>query len=285
MTSYAVVTPVRDEADNLGRLAESLAAQTTLPDAWVVVDTGTTDGSQRVVDGLARAHPWVTAIDLDGDPQLARGGPIARAFEAGLAELGDLPDVVVKLDADLSFEPDYFERLLAEFDADARLGLASGTCFELTEGRWLERRVTAGTVWGASRAYRGACLRELLPLHRGMGWDGIDEARAAARGWTTRTFRDVPFRHHRREGERDGSQRAARAAQGRAAFYMGYRFSYLALRAVHHARRDPAAFAMIGGYLGAALRRQPRCDDETVVRYMRERQRLRALPRRAREVA
>src|SRR5205823_13636924 len=32
--SYAVVTPARDEAENLPRLAASLAAQTTSPPAW-----------------------------------------------------------------------------------------------------------------------------------------------------------------------------------------------------------------------------------------------------------
>jgi hypothetical protein len=67
---------------------------------------------------------------------------------------------------------------------------------------------------------------------------------------------------------------------------MGYRFPYLVLRALHHARRerDPSALAMIWGYVAAALRGEARCDDPAVRRYMRERQRLRALPLRAREV-
>ena len=47
-------------------------------------------------------------------------GVITRAFEHGRrARSTALPDVVVKLDADISFEPDHFERLLAAFAADA----------------------------------------------------------------------------------------------------------------------------------------------------------------------
>jgi hypothetical protein len=55
---------------------------------------------------------------------------------------------------------------------------------------------------------------------------------------------------------------------------MGYRPTYLALRAVYRARREPAALAMIWGYAAAAVRRAPRCPDPHLVRALRERQRL-----------
>lgn len=281
--SYAVVTPVRNEAENVRRLAESLAAQRLPPRAWVIVDTGSTDGTQDVVDELARSHAWVRHATLPGAGDLVRGGPIVRAFELGFDGLDDDPDVVVKLDADTSFEPDYFQRLLGEFAADASLGMASGTCHELVDGAWRERHVTGTTVWGASRAYRRQCLLEVLPLERRMGWDGVDEFRANARGWTTRTFKDLPFRHHRREGERDGAPYRARLAQGRAARFLGYRLWYLALRALWNARREPAALAMIWGYVQAALAREPQLADAAARAYLRRQQSLRLLPRRAAE--
>ena len=99
-----------------------------------------------------------------------------------------------------------------------------------------------------------------------MGWDGVDEFRANARGWHTRTFKDLPFRHHRREGERDGAKHRARLAQGRAARYIGYRLWYLSLRALWHARKEPAALAMIWGYLDAAIKREPRLATRTPAR-------------------
>jgi hypothetical protein len=116
-----------------------------------------------------------------------------------------------------------------------------------------------------------------------MGWDGVDEFRANARGWKTRTFKHLPFRHHRREGERDGAPRRARLAQGRAARFLGYRFWYLAMRALWHARREPAALAMILGYVQAALRREPRLTDTSAREYLRRQQSLRLLPLRAAE--
>ena len=121
--TYAVVTPVRNEADSIGRLASALAAQRLLPETWTIVDTGSTDETGAIVAELAREHSWIRLSSL-GDLALERGGPIAKAFEAGVQELDEAPDVVVKLDADLSFDPDYFEQLLARFaeEPDARDG-------------------------------------------------------------------------------------------------------------------------------------------------------------------
>jgi poly-beta-1,6-N-acetyl-D-glucosamine synthase len=281
--TYGVVTPVRNEAANIRRIADSLAAQERLPAAWVVVDTGSTDETNAIVAELAEKHPWIVAATLEGAKDLARGGPIVRAFELGYSGFAEKPEVIVKLDADTSFEPGYFARLLGEFAADPQLGMASGTCHELEDGVWRERHVTGSTVWGASRCYRRECLAAVLPLEQRMGWDGVDEFRANARGWKTHVFKDLPFHHHRREGERDGAKHLARLAQGRAARYIGYRFWYLALRAFWNARKEPAALAMIWGYLKAALNREPQLADADARAYLRRQQSLRLLPSRAAE--
>jgi glycosyltransferase involved in cell wall biosynthesis len=280
--TYAVITPVRNESDNLPRLARCLSAQTSPPAAWVIVDNGSTDHTVAVAHRLVREHDWIRALAIPGERDPERGRPIVRAFHAGIATFAELPDVVVNLDADISVEPDFFARLLTEFSADAALGIAGGTCHERVGGVWRPRHVTGTTVWGATRAYRRDCLQLVLPLDERLGWDGIDEFKANAAGWRTATF-DVPFRHHRREGERDGGRRHARAAQGRTAHYMGYRPWYLGLRALFNAFRDPSALAMLWGYAQAAAAHEPRCADAAVRSYVRSQQSLRRLPLRARE--
>ena len=198
---------------------------------------------------------------MQGAAAAERGAPIVRSLHAAIEELSaDPPDFVVNVDADISFEPDYFARLLDRFDADPSLGIASGSAFELQDGDWRQRHVTGSTVWGASRAFRWACLQEILPFEERVAWDGIDEFKANARGWRTLAFEDLPFKHHRREGERDGAWRARRN-QGHAAYYVGYRPWYLVLRSLFNARREPAALGMIAGYAAAVVRREPRSHD------------------------
>jgi hypothetical protein len=123
----------------------------------------------------------------------------------------------------------------------------------------------------------------VLPLEERLGWDGIDEIRANSRGWRSQTFLELPFRHHRPEGVRDG-RFWSRVEQGRVAHFMGYRPWYLALRSLHHlVRGEPAAVGLCWGYLRTALRREPRCDDVGARKYLRAQQRLSRLPARRRE--
>ena len=283
MPSYALVTPARNEIDNLPRLALSLAAQRHLPEVWVIVDSGSTDETASVARALAEEYPW---IELDGVHASADGPTRAnatlRAFESGVETLAGRGDVVVKLDADVSFAGDYFERLMSAFADDPQLGMASGTCYELEVGAWQQRHVTGDHVWGASRAYRRACLDDVWPLEDNLAWDRVDEVKAALAGWRTATLTDLPFYHHRPEGAREGSRANSWNANGRSAHYLGYRFQYLVLRSLNHARRDPYALAMISGYVRAAAGGE-RSADRDVKSYIRREQSLRRLPLRVRE--
>lgn len=284
MSTYSVVTAARNEASNLSRVADCLLTQDVMPVEWVIVDDDSTDDTGAVALELQARDERVHVLSLATARSETRGAPVARAFQAGLRALRAPAEVVVKLDADLSFEPDYFAVLLAAFEADPSLGIASGSCYELqADGHWEQQQVTGDSVWGASRAYRWACLQDVLPLEEFMGWDGIDQIKANVHGWSTATLTDLPFRHHRREGERDGSRKRAWQAQGHAAYYMGYRWWYLLFRALHRARTEPSALAMLSAYTSDAFRRAPRCTDPDVRTHLRRTQTLSALPRRMRE--
>lgn len=282
-TTYAVITPARDEAPNLRRLAACLVAQTVTPAAWIVVDDGSTDRTAELVAALAREHGWVRLVPGPGQ-KLARGAPIVRAFHAGLAALDPLPNMVSKIDADITVEADHFERLLEAFEQDPRLGVAGGSGFEQdAEGVWRERHGTGPAVWGGCRAYRRECLEAVLPLVEHMGWDTLDLIKANLNGWKTEILYDLPFRHHRSEGERDGRRLRTTTIQGEGAYYMGYRPSYLLIRTLFRAVRDPAAVGYLLGYARARVRRQPQVADPELRAYVRRQQRLRELPLRARE--
>jgi glycosyltransferase involved in cell wall biosynthesis len=275
---YALVTPARNERANLERLADSVRTQTLAPTCWTLVDDGSTDGTPEHAERLAEWLPNLRVVHArtrngalhDG----RREGRDLLAFQQGVRSLPESYDVVVKLDADLSFGPDYFERLIGRFAEDPRLGIASGTCHELEHGEWQRRKVVPTAVWGASRAYRGDCLDAVLDLAPHVGWDGIDEIKVQLRGYSTETLIDLPFYHHRPEGQREAARVHAHALSGRAAWYMGYRPTYLFLRSLYRARRDRAALGLLWGYLNCAVERAPRCPEPGVIEAFRSRQRL-----------
>jgi glycosyltransferase involved in cell wall biosynthesis len=283
------VTPARNEAQNLHRLAASLAQQTVMPSEWVIVDDGSTDGTWETAEELARRAPWVRVLASPGPSDLE--GPLGEgrrtgrdivAFKAGVDALRARPDVVVKLDADVSFAPDYFERLLGEMIRDTSLGITGGVCWELRGGEWRPYHVTGGHVRGATRAYRWACFEDVSPLEEQIGWDGVDEIKARLRGWTTRSIDDLAFYHHRNLGTRDGA-RGAWELQGELAHYMGHRPWYVLMRALFRSRHEPSAIWMVPAYARCVWHRTQRYPDAAVRRYVRSQQSIVQFPRRAGE--
>lgn len=281
--TYALVTPVRDECANLHRVAKSVHAQTIRPLEWMIVDNGSSDGSFQLAQQLARTDAFITVVSSPPTPSPEPGGPVVKAFHAGVAQLHSPVDVLVKLDADVSFESTFFERLLDAFAREERLGIASGECFEQVGGDWQLQPVTAGHARGATRAYRWDCLEKVLPLPERVGWDTVDEVKANVMGWTTGTIPGLGFHHHRPVGARDGAPWSRCVRQGQAAHYLGYRLSYVLARSAHRFLENPAAVGILFGYFDAKARRERRHPDRAVIDHLRRRQSVRRLPQRARE--
>ena len=280
--TYALVTPTRNDAANLGRLGACLAAQTVLPTEWIIVENGSSDDTAAVADSLALQLPWARALHTPGERVAVRSVPIVHAFNAGLRELRCDSDIVVKLDSDVTMASDYFARLLAAFSSEPSLGMTSGICHEKTNDGWEPLYGTRSFVWGACRAYRRACLADVLPLEEHEGWDDIDALKARLRGWKVGSINDLPLRHHRTTGTRDGTIRNW-TSQGETAHYLGYRPTYLVLRALYRAWRQPRRLAMIWGFVHATAAGWSQCPDAEVRAFMRREQSPFRLGRRARE--
>lgn len=279
---YAVITPARNERSHLPALEECLVRQTKRPDEWLVVDDGSTDGTLEFANAVAGRRTWVRVLQHKGAEPPQRGAAVVRSFTAGVNALGPLPDVVVKIDADVTFDAEYFERLLSAFASSPKLGIASGVCHELRDGKWSPLFGTRSHVWGAARAYRRECLELVTPLEEREGWDDLDALKARLEGWETGVIANLPFRHHRQLGQR-GGRVAVWLRQGEVAHYMGYRFSYLVARALYRFVQEPRASLMLVGWATATFRRQPRLQDARVRGYLRDQQRLRNIPLRLRE--
>ncbi len=281
--SYAVITPARNESANLQRLAACLQSQVVTPKRWIIIDNGSTDDTPLVARRLAHDCPWIVLREVPGEPVPVRGAPVVRAFHAGVQALDVPADVVVKLDADVSFDSRFFAAVLEAFAQDPALGITGGVCLEQDQaGCWRADHVTRGHVRGATRAYRWECLQAVLPLEGRMGWDGIDELKAQVRGWHTGTLPGLEFHHHRALGDREPTW-SKWAIQGDMAHFMGYRPYYVVARSLYRSLQAPSALAILWGYSRAVVSRRPRCSDAAAIEQLRAQQSLRALPRRIRE--
>jgi hypothetical protein len=190
---------------------------------------------------------------------------------------------LVKLDGDLSFAPDYFERCFNHFSAEPRLGIGGGTiCHKFEHGLATESAVDpAFHVRGATKIYRAACWRDIGGLMHAPGWDTVDEFTANMLGWTTRTFSDLQLIHHRQAGEAYG-QWHNWTKNGLANYVAGYHPLFMFVKCLKRAFHRPRLVVAAGlwmGFCSGYVRRIPQVPSRSVVRYVRQQQLRRMLLR------
>jgi len=282
--TYIIITPVRDEAPYIEKTIAAVRSQTLLPTRWIVVDDGSTDGTGDILDRYASQIRWMHILHRADRGHRAAGGGVMEAFYAGYAAVSsEAWDYLVKLDGDLSFAPDYFERCLAAFESAPRLGIAGGTVCQLEGG---EARVDSKGdppfhVRGATKIYRRACWEAITPLLIAPGWDTMDEVEANFRGWITRTFAGMTVIQHKPTGSADGAWRNA-FKNGRANYISAYHPAFMVAKCVKRSLDRPillGSLALISGYLSGYLKRIPRPADPQIVAYLRQQQVRRLLGR------
>jgi cellulose synthase/poly-beta-1,6-N-acetylglucosamine synthase-like glycosyltransferase len=273
MTNYLAVTPARDEERLLPGLIRSLAAQKYRPTRWIIIDDGSSDSTAEIADQAAARYPWIEVHHLARNRPRAPGGEsVVMRFLSGES----LPhyDFILRLDADLTFDPDFMELLLAEFDRDPVLGIAGPVLYEEHQGRWHEIRVPSFHIRGAAKVYSRQCFAAIGGLEAGLGWDTVDEAHAMMLGFRTRSFPHIRAYHLRPQGAAGGAWRA-RLAAGRAAYLAGYSPLFMIARALRNSIAWPpfaGGMLMLAGFTEGYLRRWPRSVTPDLIRFVRRQQ-------------
>ena len=194
--TYVLVTPVRDEEATIGRTIESVLKQTMLPREWVIVSDGSTDNTDAMVRQASEAHPWIRLLPLA--PRAARSfAAVVHNTQAGIHHLNVREyGYLGLLDADVTFQADYYEQLIRRFEANPTLGLAGGVVIDvgLPRDGYPRNRID---VPGAVQFFRRECFERiggLTPIPEG-GWDAMTCATARMNGYQTRLFTDLVVDH------------------------------------------------------------------------------------------
>ncbi|HLH75389.1 MAG TPA: glycosyltransferase family A protein [Candidatus Binataceae bacterium] len=277
---YLAITPARDEAALLGQLVECMVAQQIRPQRWIIIDDSSRDATGEIIDQAARRYSFIEPVHLARQEGRAPGGE-SVIMQALPKPLWQGYDWLLRLDADLSFAPDFAALLLAEFARDPRLGIAGASLLEWRGGQWHAVGGPAFHTRGATKFYSRRCFEAIGGLEAGLGWDTVDEARAWMKGFTTRTFLHVQARHHRPCGGARGFARL-RLAQGVAAYNAGYSPLFMMARALRQLTANPplaTPLLMLASYWASCLRRRPRLAEPQLVRFIRHQQHRRLLLR------
>jgi poly-beta-1,6-N-acetyl-D-glucosamine synthase len=274
-TKYVIITPARDEELHLRKTIESTLSQTILPAEWIIVNDGSQDSTGKIIDEYAAQYPWIRAVHRTNRGFRKAGGGVVDAFNDGYRELGSKDwDFIVKLDGDLSFEPDYFEKCFANFEREPRLGVGGGVMCYINDGIKSFELNPSFHVRGATKIYKRECWDAIGGFWPAPGWDTMDEVKASMLGWTTRSFPDLHLLHHRPTGAADGMWRDL-VKNGRANYICGYHPIFMLAKCVRRLRYRPylvGSAALLYGFVSGYLERVPQVDDRKTIRYLRQQQ-------------
>lgn len=285
--SYVLITPARNEEENIEQTIRSVLSQTVPPRKWVIVSDGSTDRTDGIVRGFCRDVAWMGFIRM---PEHAERHFAAKvdAFKAGQAAVAELEyDIIGNLDADITFDEEYFEFLLAKFNEDQHLGVG-GTPFVEDGGHYDYRFTSIEHVSGACQLFRRECFEAIggyTPITAGgIDWTAVTTARM--KGWRTRTFPEKVCYHHRKMGTGNASPLGTWLRQGGKDFMLGGHPAWEVFRAVYQMSRRPyviGGILLLVGYAWAGITGKPRPVSADLMTFHRGEQmrRLKAFLRRS----
>jgi biofilm PGA synthesis N-glycosyltransferase PgaC len=204
---YVLLTAAYNEEAYIGATIESVAAQTHLPERWVIVSDASKDRTDEIARSYADKFPFLQFVRIQ-EKHARNFGAQVMAIRRGFEELRDVDyEFIGNLDADLTFEPGYFEKLLRKFDDDPKLGIGGGFIHERASGGMFRSRPlnTERSVGHAVQMVRRECYEEIggwvaMP-YGGQDWQAL--VSAEMHGWRVRSFSDLPVHHHRPTGGGD----------------------------------------------------------------------------------
>lgn len=286
MQNYVVITPAHNEALFVEEAFFSIIRQTVPPLRWIVVNDGSTDQTSAILERCLAQRPDIVDLVHVHRSDGRDFGNKVRAFNEGLARAAGLNYVFIgNLDADISLQPEYYERILVEFGRDAALGIAGGMVSSSIDGKFVSQDVSLDSVAGAVQLFRRECFEGIggfLTLPNG-GEDAAAEIMARRSGWKVRTFPELCALEQRRTGTATANPLVARIREGRRLYSLGYGSIFFLMRCLARSLERPrliGSVAALYGYLEALVKRVPIALPPSVVTYLRREQRdklLRAL--------
>jgi poly-beta-1,6-N-acetyl-D-glucosamine synthase len=274
---YVLITPARDEEQFIGGTLESVVSQTVRPMEWIIVNDGSTDHTQEIVRFFAEKYPFIRLLNITrcGERSFASK---SLAFKAGFDHVQSKTyEFIGNIDADISFQDNYFESVLREFRQRPHVGIAGGIISELINDRFIPQKNSGDSVAGAVQLFRRKCFEDVggyMPLKAGA-IDSVAEIMARSYGWRVMALPELPVKHHRSVGRGMGSAVAFQFRQGITFYQIGYHPLFQILRSFYRFIDRPfvaSAVSMLTGYFWAFFMRYEIIMPQNVVKFLRKEQ-------------
>ena len=277
---YVLITPVYNEEELVGRVIESVIAQTITPKKWLIVDDDSTDRTGDIIKKYEREYDFIEYYPVQRTGIQNYYSRRTEVFLMGFEKLKQMEfDFLAALDADLSMEPTYYESILREFDQNPKLGIASGVYINYVNGHLQKIVRDHISTPGGLQMFNRTCYESIggyKPLKYG-GDDSLMDIRARMKGWQTRSFPQYTAIHWRPIGSRlVNNVLMAKFKQGFAEYCLGTHPIFMLAKSLRRIFIERPYFfgsiARLSGYFYSCLKRGEREIPDAVLNFVRKEQ-------------
>jgi glycosyltransferase involved in cell wall biosynthesis len=274
---YALLSSAYNEELLIDKTIQAVISQTIRPVCWVIISDGSVDSTDDIIKKYCGQYSFIRYFRLEQNHThgiVSKANALAFAYKS----LQNIEyNYIGNLDADVTFQPDYFESLLQKFELNPSLGIGGGLIYERSGPDFKSRisnRITS--VAHAAQLVRRECYESIngyAALEYG-GEDWYAEISARMRGWTARSFEDLRVMHHRPTGGGNGLVNH-RFREGKMDYSLGSDPVFEFLKCLRRIPENPFFFGAVLRFLGflwCCVRGEKRLVSPDIARFLRAEQ-------------
>ncbi|MFH2112159.1 MAG: glycosyltransferase family A protein [Candidatus Bathyarchaeota archaeon] len=277
--NYILLTPIKDEQENLSVLKETVLNQIVKPKVWVIIDGNSKDDSIQTADKLFKKYEWISIIKQKNF--LERGYShmnFAQAVNEGYHYAKNICKdkninyyFIGKIDATVKLTKDYFKMLLLEMNDDPKLAITCGSHIYYYKRKKIINNIFEMPLTGFEdiRLYRKEFFEEIGGYPLFYSPDSILLIKAINRGWNVKISDKTYFIDTRLGGTKIGIWNGMKL-KGKSMYVRGYHPILMFLNALYISLKFPPhyqALPMICTYLSNFIRQEEKIQDEEILEY------------------
>ena len=228
---FLIIIPTHNEEKNILFTLKSLQQQTFQDFFCVIVNDGSTDKTQQIVENFINHQSSTINYQLKNldFSQHEPGAKVVRTFNKGFESINlEDFDIICKFDAGIVFPSNYLKKVNQVYETQPDAGMVSGIVkikrsifekalafdFKDEKQQWkFENLSSKNHIRGPIKSYRKECFQAMNGLRPVLGWDNIDVMLGKKNGWETVTIKDLWVKHLRPTAYQYQNQKAEKLGE------------------------------------------------------------------------
>lgn len=278
--NYVLVTPLKNEEKYIPKLKEIVFNQTLKPVCWVIVDSGSRDGTFKLSKQIAQENEWVHVVKQEKFFEKGYGHlNFSEAVNEGYKKVKSLCErdginygYIGKTDATPILCKDYFKVLLAEMIKDKRVVITCGIQKLIYKNGELDLKPMKRfslTGFNDIRLYKKDFFEKIGGYPLMPSPDSALLIKACNKNLKVKVVNDVYFMKPRKGGVKVGFWKGY-TLKGKYMYVLAYHPILALFNALANSVKMPPYYQflpMLWGYFLSALKRDDQISDKEIKEY------------------